>query len=90
MGMQRFRVKICTDGDAGPYVLCDPGDLTKLRVLLKRWGIGISFDEAVITDGSPQGKSEAALANLNDIPEDTNLERLQEELDAEFPWDVDR
>ncbi|HWE95451.1 MAG TPA: hypothetical protein VG269_15895 [Tepidisphaeraceae bacterium] len=87
---QRFRVKICTDGDAGPYVLCDPGDLTKLRVFLGRRGIGISFDEAVITDGSPEGKSWAALANLNDIPEGTNLGRLQEELDAEFPYDVDQ
>lgn len=85
----RVRVKVCTDGTAGPYVLCNPGDLTKLRIILKKWGIGISFDAAVITDGSPQGKSWAGMANLNDIPEGTNLEHLQEELDAAFPYDVE-
>lgn len=82
---ERLRIKVCDDGDKGPYVLCDSKDLTKVRIFLQK--LDTSFNVTAITDGL--SKSGKAMGSLVNIPEGTDLKALQDALDKAFPYTQD-
>ncbi len=68
--------------------MCDPEDLTALRVFLReKHKLEISFVPDVISD-SQSGKSLAGMANIADLPPGFDLEELQKELDEKFPTEA--